>query len=109
MLSFNQAKSCYDQINNSSLNSLRAAVFRQAIDYTFLRTQWQMMDRQQRQEIDARRTITHTAFIDTVNILSRNMAEQNEDNSWRAVLGDDRKVIGDFACYINLFLSLSAR
>ena len=109
MLSLSQARCCYNQINQSSLSSLRAAVFRQAIDYAHLRCQWQLLDRQQRQEIDERRTIAHNAFIDSINILSRNMAGQGEDISWRATLGNDRKVIGDFACYIALFLALQAR
>ena len=109
MLSLSQARSCYDQINQSSLNSLKNAVFRQAIDYAQLRCQWQLLDRQQRQEIDERRTIAHNTFIDSINILSRNMAKQGEDINWRATLGDDRKIVGDFACYIVLFLSLQAR
>jgi len=109
MLSLNQAKLSYELVNQSSLKSLKNAVFRQAIDYAQLRGQWQLLDRQQRQEIDERHTIAHNAFIDSINILSRNMAKQDEDISWRAVLGDDRKVIGDFACYIAQFLALQAR
>lgn len=109
MLSLNQAKSSYELVNASSLNSLKTAVFRQATDYAHLRSQWQLLDQQQRREIDARRTIAHNAFIDSLNILSRNMAGQGEDNNWRAMLGDDRKIIGDFACYITFFLALKGR
>lgn len=68
MLSLNQAKLSYELVNQSSLNSLKDAVFRQAIDYAQLRSQWQLLDRQQRQEIDERRTIAHNAFIDSINI-----------------------------------------
>jgi hypothetical protein len=59
--------------------------------------------------MDQRRTLAHNAFIDSVNIMSRNMDKENEDNLWRAVLGDDRKIIGDFACYVHMFLGLEAR
>jgi len=59
--------------------------------------------------MDQRRTLAHNAFIDACNIMSRNMGKNDEDNSWRAALGEDRKVIGDFACYIHCFLGLEAR
>jgi hypothetical protein len=44
-----------------------------------------------------------------MNIISRNRAMEDEDNSWRAALGDDRKIIGDSACYIHCFLGIGAR
>ena len=109
MLSASQARNCYEQINGTSLQSLRCSLYQLAIDYATIRSQWPLMTLEQRKETDPRRTIAHNAFIDSVNILSRNMAKQGEDNSWRGVLGDDRKVIGDFACYVALFLALEAR
>ncbi len=35
--------------------------------------------------------------------------KDGETIEWRAALGDDRKVIGDFACYVVLLVGLSAR
>jgi len=55
------------------------------------------------------KTVSHDAFIDSCNILSRNMAKAGEDNSWREVLGDNRKEIGDFACYLSCILGIKAR
>jgi tetratricopeptide (TPR) repeat protein len=46
---------------------------------------------------------------DACNILSRAMNERGKDISWRAQLGQDRREIGDFACYIHCILGLSAR
>jgi hypothetical protein len=109
MLSANQARHCYVQINETSLVSLKRSLYQLAIDYATTRSRWPLMDQEQRNEIDTRRTMAHNAFIDSVNILSRNMVKQEEDNSWRAILGDDRKVIGDFACYVAFFLALEAR
>ena len=109
VLTETQSRNCYDQIKESSLESLKLSLYRQALDYAQVRSQWQLMTLEQRKEIDPRRTMVHNAFIDSANILSRNMTKQGEDNSWREVLGDDRKVIGDFACYVALFLALEAR
>jgi len=109
MLSAAQSHNCYDQINETSLVSLKRSLYQLAIDYATIRSRWSLMNREQRNEIDPQRTIAHNAFIDSVNILSRNMVKQGEDNSWREMLGDDRKMIGDFACYVALFLALEAR
>lgn len=109
MLSASQARTCYDQIKVTFMESLKISLYRQAIDYANIRSQWLLMSLEQRKEIDSHRTHAHNVFIDSANILSRNMAKQGEDNSWREILGDDRKVIGDFSCYIDLFLALEAR
>ncbi len=58
---------------------------------------------------DRQRTAAHNAFIDAANILSRAMGQAGQDNEWRRVLGDDRKVIGDFACFLVAHLGVLAR
>jgi hypothetical protein len=37
------------------------------------------------------------------------MAKAGLDNEWRRLLGDDRKVIGDFACFLVAHLGVLAR
>ncbi len=59
--------------------------------------------------MDASRTRAHEALIDACNILSRAQARLGGENNWRDALGNDRQSIGDFACFIHLFLALSAR
>jgi hypothetical protein len=73
------------------------------------RTDWYLADQEQRAEMDRIRTSAHTAFIDTCNILGRQMAAAGESAEWRTALGADRREIGDFACYVVLFVGLSAR
>ncbi|MGC8624401.1 MAG: hypothetical protein ACP5VQ_03945 [Phycisphaerae bacterium] len=60
-------------------------------------------------QADTDRNCAHNAFIDACNILARNMAKVGEDATWRQTLGDERKTIGDLACYIHCFLGLAAR
>jgi hypothetical protein len=62
-----------------------------------------------RLEVDRQRTAAHDAVIDAINILSRSMAKAGQDNEWRRVLGDDRKVIGDFGCFLVAHLGVLAR
>ena len=59
--------------------------------------------------LEDRSTQAHEVFIDACNILSRNQGRAGEVNAWRESLGDDRKRIGDLACYLVLDLGLRAR
>lgn len=67
------------------------------------------MEQEERDEKDRQRTACHDAYISNLNIFGRYFNELGLDNSWRQQIGDDRKRIGDFACYIALFNGLGAR
>jgi len=97
------------EINDSSLKDLRRGLFSSAIRYANIRAEWSLMDKEQRLEADANRSRAHDSFIDSCNIMSRNMLKAGESVTWRALLGDDRKVIGDFACYLHCLLAVKAR
>ena len=88
---------------------LRLQLLRTAIRYTNMRVEWLFMTSAERLEVDRQRTAAHDAVIDAVNILSRSMRQAGQDNSWREVLGDNRKDIGDFACYLVAHLGILAR
>ncbi len=99
----------YDSIRASSHTELADDLIDAAIRYARIRTDWTLVAPEERRERDRQRTIAHDALIDSCNILSRNMAKAGEDFSWRSQLGDDRKVIGDFACCLHCILGLQAR
>ncbi len=88
---------------------LRLQVLRTAIRYTNTRVEWLFMTPAERLEVDRQRTVIHNAFIDAVNILSRSMGQAVQDNQWRQLLGEDRKVIGDFACLLVAHMGILAR
>lgn len=80
-----------------------------AVRYAQVRAQWQLAPRTERLEMDANRTRLHDAFIDACNALSRRLRAEDKDVGWRRALGDDRKRIGDLACYLHCVLGLQAR
>lgn len=88
---------------------LRLQVQRAAIRYCNMRVEWGFMTSAERLQIDRQRTAAHNAFIDAVNVLSRSMTQAGLDNEWRRSLTDDRKVIGDFACFLVAHLGILAR
>ena len=78
----------------------------QAVRYAQVRTRSAMVSPEDRKRLDLHRGLTHTAFIDSTNALSRAMQKQEMDIGWRAELGHNRRVIGDFACYVHCLLGL---
>ena len=88
---------------------LRNQLIEHAVNYARIRVDWKLMDVEERKKMDDLRASTHTVFINSCNILSRYMKNNGMDSSWREKLTEDRKVIGDFACYLHCILGLRAR
>ncbi len=108
-MNFSSAQDIYNILLETGMVSLRIDLFKTASRYAQIRVEWQLADPEKRKEMELSRTAAHNAFIDACNILSRNMARAGEDTSWRSRLGNDRKVIGDFACYLHCILGVRAR
>jgi hypothetical protein len=94
---------------DSLLAELRDDFLEKAVRYARIRTDWELAESARRIESDEYRKGAHDALIDACNILSRAMALRDFDSAWRGQLGEDRKIIGDFACFVHCFLGLKAR
>ena len=79
-----------------------------AVRYAHIRAEWNLKSREEKIKADEGRTMAHNSFIAAVNMLARFQKDTGEE--WQVKLGkDDRKRIGEFACYISLFLAIDAR
>lgn len=100
-------------VDEAELDADSADLFRNlitaAVKYAQSRAGWPLWDREKRMEKDSSRTSQHNQVIDSFNILARYLRSQGKPATWRDVLGDDRKRIGDFACYLVFIGSLNAR
>jgi len=96
-------------IQASQLGEVRKSLYKSAVRYAAIRGEWQFLTQDERTESDTERTAAHNHFIDRCNILSRQQALQNEDNTWRADITAERKIIGDFACYLCCFIGIQNR
>jgi len=86
--------------------------FAAAVKYAAIRAGWNLLSREEKADTDDNRTACHNKVIFHLNILSRYLAAKGKDISWRDELGDEkenRKKIGDFACYVALLEGLDAR
>lgn len=108
-MTFEKSLSIFEKINSTKLQKLKEDLFETAIRYARIRTDWYFMTDDDKINNDNLRTRTHNALIDAFNIISREMIKVNEDASWRLDLGNDRKEIGDFACYVHCFFGLASR
>ena len=108
-MNYKTALTIYNTIDNTKLIDLKDDLYKSAIYYANVRANWYLMSKEERAEADSSRTIAHNAFLDCVKILERNMKNNGENTDWRMLLGEDRKEIGDFACYLHLILGIMMR
>ena len=80
-----------------------------ATRYTYIRNQWETMSTEERMSADDSRTQAHNVVITSLNTLARIVERDDGDASWRAQLGDERKRIGDFACFVSYITGISNR
>lgn len=103
---YNEMERLVDRTDEDILY-LYDSLIEKAIRYAHTRSEWTTLTRQERLDKDESRSILHDSFISSVNIISRTQGESG--SAWRKRLTEDRKRIGDFACYISLFKALEAR
>lgn len=83
--------------------------------YSSFRSAWCLWTVEEKREKDESRSMCHNSLIVKFNQLARCLRMQGKSADWRDELGeeaehpDNRKRIGDFACYIVFVNSLCAR
>lgn len=118
ILTFEESLEAYNQLiaglnlNDEDTKMLWKKLIESAISYAEIRSRWHLYDREERMEKDPGRTLSHNAFISSINMFSRFQLMNGVQPLWREKLGDEkenRKKIGDFACFIAYIKGISAR
>jgi len=107
-MDYEEAVGIYRAIRNTKASEEFATVEEVAIRYAGARVEYLRAESEQKRWLGPDRAATHNQFISACDILSRRMRELNEDVSWRSVLGNDRRRLGDFACMIHCILGIAA-
>ncbi|MGN0494769.1 MAG: hypothetical protein ACI4GW_00940 [Lachnospiraceae bacterium] len=88
----------------NSLESIKVQlmdVIQQAKHYSYYRKCWDSFSLQELSQRNKERTEMHDLFIIELNRLADNVVKATgRETSWRDLLGNDRKILGDFAEYI---------
>lgn len=86
-----------------------------ATRYATIRANWLLLSRKEKNEQDFGRTSCHNSVITHFNMLVRYLKQQGKAAAWRDELGyeeddpNNRKTIGDFACYLAFVNVINAR
>lgn len=88
--------------SNGYLKEAFESMVRSAHSYTYYRKNWNRFSIETLGRCNKERTINHDSFIEAINSLSGLIEEESISGlvPWRVALGNDRKIIGDFAEYI---------
>ena len=88
--------------SNDYLKEAFESMVRSAHSYTYYRKNWNRFSIETLGRSNKERTINHDSFIEAINSLSGLIEEESISGlvPWRVALGNDRKIIGDFAEYI---------
>lgn len=81
-----------------------------SVEYAEKRGKWLLTPIHERTEsMDAYRTSRHDRVILSLKIIKRYMEKNDLDTQCFEGIGEDRKRIGDFACYISYVYSVNSR
>ena len=95
--------------NDEDVVSFYEELLERAAAYAAIRAKWLLMDIETRKKEDAGRTNAHNRFINSVDNLAAFLKMEGKDVEWYHTLGNNRKRVGDFACYLALIYGLAAR
>ena len=96
----------YQESRDEILQELVNDLVGQALKYAKMRIDWYGFSKEERAEKDSLRSSIHDRFIDNLNILNRYLTKEGMET---LDTDDDRKVVGDFACFIAYQIALQMR
>lgn len=106
-MTIEQSEEIFDRICQSSCRDARNDLINKAIAYARIRVDHFRAGGEKQRWMN--RGGIHNEFIAACNTMAEEMGDHGEDATWRRSLGQDRKVIGDFACFIHCLIGLEAR
>ena len=108
-MDYDEAVNLWCLIRSSALTDLRQDLIDLAVRYARARVDYHLAEPEKQRWMGHDRSTLHNALISACDVLARNMVQHGEDRSWRDRLGNDRKIIGDFACYLHVIFGIAAR
>ncbi|MGF1451814.1 MAG: hypothetical protein ACFB21_07055 [Opitutales bacterium] len=108
-LTFAEAVNIFGEIAANADRQVLGGLLQHAVRYARSRTDYRLAAPSEQQLMGADRTRLHNRLLDAVDELSADMHRRGASTEWRSRLGDDRKQIGDFACYLHAIIGINAR
>ena len=113
-MNWNDAQKIVNEITkyntkDEDLIDLRDDFYQACLRYSNLRFKWYFSDLDKKKEMDKERTAAHNALISSWNVLCRYMNNQNIECNSKELFPNDRKNIGDLACYLCAIIGIMSR
>ena len=96
-------------VGDREFEKLFTTMQERAVTYAGYRAKWLTMSLQERLDADETRSRHHDLFIKAKNDLAKYMYANKMNVDWEDDLGEARKRVGDFACYMVFLMSIHAR
>lgn len=80
-----------------------------AVHYTQIRGEWLLLSREERQAKDEVRTTRHNKVIYSLKLYIAYRRQEGQEFPWFEKIQDNRKQIGDLACYVSYVYALNGR
>lgn len=82
--------------------------YRKAVRYAAIRAEWLLKTKEEKMDEDPYRTSAHDSFITAVRMMAR--FEGSASDVWAEMLDmNDRKRVGDFACWVAMRRGIEGR
>lgn len=116
IITIEECEKIYNKLLSASSNAdddekeLYKELIEDIVKYVKFRIDWySICSREERIEKDSIRTSFHDSVIRNIKILARYQSNLGKNTNWQTELGDDRRRIGDFACYIAFIYGINSR
>ena len=106
---YNEMKASLAQCKINGKEDIIKQLIESACYYANIRAGWEYMTKEEKMKDDDIRTSSHNTFIMNIDIAARMVGNEGLDAEWRTKLGNDRKKIGDFACFISWITAINNR
>ncbi|HFI0446504.1 TPA: hypothetical protein ACGOW0_000899 [Streptococcus suis] len=114
-LAFEECQTIHNEIlassdkNNSEFLDYWKEFLSSCVSYAEARGKWFLLSKEERMDFDSKRTTIHNKVIFNLKIIKALANEKGKDTTWFDKFQDERKRIGDFACYLAYVYGVNAR
>ena len=108
-MTYERASKIFETLTESKQRQQLGTMTQLAIEYARLRVDHLIAAPDKQSQLGHHRSKIHNALIAACDALAQAMEAAHEDTLWREAIGQDRKDVGDFACYVHCIMGIESR
>ena len=108
-MTYQRASDIFETLTETKQRQQMGEMTQLAIEYARLRVDHLIAAPDKQTQLGHQRSKVHNALITACDALAQAMEANHEDTLWREAIGQDRRDVGDFACYVHCKLGIESR